>query len=67
MARQDDDIFGAPPRPKTVHEIGQILDALSVDELDERIVLLRAEIERLEAAKAAKQASKAAADLFFKG
>ncbi|MBL8587388.1 MAG: DUF1192 domain-containing protein [Methylobacteriaceae bacterium] len=67
MAREDDDIFGAPPRKKTTHEIGQTLDALSVDELAERIELLQAEIARLEAAKAAKQASKAAADLFFKG
>lgn len=67
MAREDEDPFGAPPRKKTTHEIGQILDALSVDELDERVALLRAEIARLEAAKAAKQASRAAADLFFKG
>lgn len=67
MAREEDDVFGAPPRKKTTHEIGQMLDTLSVDELDERVALLREEIVRLETAKAAKQASKAAADLFFKG
>lgn len=64
MARDDDDPL-APVR-KTVHEIGQPLDALSVDELDERVALLREEIARLEQARAAKQASRAAADLFFK-
>jgi uncharacterized small protein (DUF1192 family) len=66
-AREDDDnIFGAPPRKKTTHEIGQTLDALSVDELDERIALLREEIARLETARGAKQASRAAADSFFR-
>ncbi|CAN2532143.1 hypothetical+protein [Methylocapsa aurea] len=48
------------------HEIGQQLDTLSVAEFDARIALLRAEIERLEQARAAKAASLAAADAFFK-
>ncbi|WP_159726679.1 DUF1192 domain-containing protein [Methylosinus sp. Ce-a6] len=48
------------------HEIGQPLDTLSVAEFDARIALLRAEIERLETARAAKAASLAAADAFFK-
>ena len=48
------------------HEIGQPLEALSVAEFDARIALLRAEIERLETARAAKAASLAAADAFFK-
>ena len=67
MARDDEDPFGAP-RPKTIatHEIGQVLDTLSVHELDERIALLKAEITRLEGARGAKEASKAAADAFFK-
>lgn len=39
------------PRP---HEIGQDLSLLSVDELSERIALLREEIVRLEAERAAK-------------
>jgi uncharacterized small protein (DUF1192 family) len=54
------------PRPKVPHEIGQALDLLSVHELDERIAALQAEIERLEAAKSGKEASKRAADSFFK-
>ena len=52
-------------RPVT-HEIGQGLDTLSVDEIDQRIALLRAEIARLEAARAAKQAALGAADAFFR-
>lgn len=51
---------------KAAHEVGQDLSMLSVEELTERIALLRAEIERLEAAKAKKAASRAAADAFFK-
>ncbi len=54
------------PRPKPVHEIGQDLSLLSVHELDERIEALRAEIARLEAARGAKEASRNAADAFFK-
>lgn len=53
------------PKPKP-HEIGQDLSMLSVFELDERIGLLKEEVARLEAARAAKQASKSAADSFFK-
>ena len=55
------------PRPSPArHEIGQDLSLLSVHELDERIAALRAEIARLEEARARKQASKSAADAFFK-
>jgi len=64
MALTDDDPLA--PLRKPGHEIGQPLDALSVHELAERIDLLRAEIERLEAARLAKQAAQAAADAFFK-
>jgi uncharacterized small protein (DUF1192 family) len=39
---------------------------LSLEELTERIALLRGEIERLEAAAAKKRASKDAANSFFK-
>ncbi len=65
MAAIDDDPF-APPKKKRSHEIGEALDSISVEELGERIVLLRGEIERLEAAVKAKQASKQAAENFFK-
>jgi uncharacterized small protein (DUF1192 family) len=54
------------PKKKLTHEIGQDLTLLSVGELTERIALLKEEIARLEANMASKQASKSAADLFFK-
>jgi uncharacterized small protein (DUF1192 family) len=54
------------PKKKLVHEIGQDLTLLSVGELTERVALLKEEIARLEANMASKQASKSAADLFFK-
>lgn len=60
-AIDDDDL------PKRVHhEIGQDLSLLSVGELRERCDALKAEVDRLEAEIAGKQASKSAADLFFK-
>ncbi|HYJ43420.1 MAG: DUF1192 domain-containing protein [Xanthobacteraceae bacterium] len=54
------------PKKKIAHEIGQELTLLSVGELTERITLLKEEIARLEANMATKQASKSAADMFFK-
>ena len=54
------------PEKKITHEIGQDLTLLSVGELTERVALLKEEIGRLEANMATKQASKSAADLFFK-
>jgi uncharacterized small protein (DUF1192 family) len=54
------------PRKKLVHEIGQDLALLSVEELHERIALLRQEIARLEEAAASKRASLTAASAFFK-
>lgn len=54
------------PARKTVHDIGQDLSLLSVDELKLRIELLKAEIARLEAEAVAKGASRAAADSLFK-
>ena len=63
----DDDPFGATVRPaSTQHQVGQNLDSLSVAELAERADLLRAEIERLDSARRAKEASLRAADAFFK-
>lgn len=56
-----------PPRkPGTAHTIGEDLSRLSEDELATRIGLLRAEISRIEAALAAKKASRNAAASFFK-
>jgi uncharacterized small protein (DUF1192 family) len=54
------------PRKKITHEIGQDLTLLSVAELTERINLMREEIARLEADIARKQATRSAADAFFK-
>lgn len=61
MADEDD-----RPKRKIAHEIGQELALLSVAELEERIALLRDEIARLEAARDRKQASRSAADQFFR-
>jgi uncharacterized small protein (DUF1192 family) len=54
------------PKKKPVHEIGQDLSLLSVEELAERIAALKAEIARLETSMAAKRASRTSADQFFK-
>ncbi len=54
------------PRKKISHEIGQNLTLLSVEELHERIELLKTEIARLEADIKSKQASRSAAEVFFK-
>jgi uncharacterized small protein (DUF1192 family) len=54
------------PKKKIAHEIGQDLTLLSVRELDERIALLKEEIARLEADKFGKNASRQAADQFFR-
>jgi uncharacterized small protein (DUF1192 family) len=63
MAAADDE---DRPKKKIVHELGQDLTLLSVAELNERIALLKDEIGRIEADIKGKQASKSAADLFFK-
>lgn len=62
MALFDDD----KPKRKLVHEIGQDLSLLSVGDLDERILLMKAEILRLEIDRASKEASRSAAESLFK-
>ena len=62
MTIEDDD----RPRKKISHDIGQDLSLLSVEELNERIALLNAEIARLQEAATKKRASKDAANAFFK-
>lgn len=62
MAIEDDD----RPRKKVSHEIGQDLSLLSVEELTERVALLKSEIGRLEEAAARKRASRDAANSVFK-
>ena len=59
----DDD----PRKPvKTAHHVGEDLSALSVEELQWRINLLESEITRLQQAITSKNASRLAADQFFK-
>lgn len=53
-------------RPAPIHQVGMVLDALSVDELELRIGLLKDEIARLEAEIETKTASRSAADAVFK-
>ena len=52
-------------KPKA-HEVGMPIETMSVDELNDRIGMLRAEIERLEAAIVARKQTKDAADSLFK-
>ena len=54
------------PKKKVVHDIGQDLTLLSVEELGARVQLLHDEINRIEADIAQKRASRATADQFFK-
>jgi uncharacterized small protein (DUF1192 family) len=61
-ALEDDD----RPKKKLVHEIGQDLALLSVEELRDRISLLKDEMARLQAELEKKRASRSTADQFFK-
>lgn len=54
------------PKSRRVHEIGQDLSLLSIEELSARISLLNDEVARLRAALDKKRASRSAADQFFK-
>lgn len=62
MAMDDD----RPAPPAGAHVVGEPLAALSIDELETRIVLLEAEILRLEAAIAAKRSTEDAANALFR-
>ena len=67
MAEFDEEsVFGTKRKAPPVHEIGQNLDDLSAPELADRIALLKAEIDRLEQAIAARQATREAARGAFK-
>ncbi|OYX05153.1 MAG: DUF1192 domain-containing protein [Rhizobiales bacterium 32-66-8] len=52
-------------KPKA-HEVGMPLDAMSVEELADRIALLEGEIGRLKAAIGARDATRKAAESIFK-
>jgi uncharacterized small protein (DUF1192 family) len=59
------DLDDAPKKPANM-VIGENLDAISVAELEHRIQALDSEIIRLRAEIAKKQASRNAADAFFR-
>ena len=54
------------PRPKSLMVIGENLDAISIAELEQRIIALDSEIVRIRAKIAKKHLGKTAADLLFK-
>lgn len=64
MAMDWDDLRA--PKPGSVIEIGEPLDALSLAELETRIQALKIEIARVEAELARKRAHEAAASALFK-
>jgi uncharacterized small protein (DUF1192 family) len=59
------DLDDAPKKPANM-VIGENLDSISVTELEQRIQALDSEIKRLRAEIAKKQASRSAADAFFR-
>jgi uncharacterized small protein (DUF1192 family) len=59
-------LFDEAPRKKPVHEIGQDLSLLSVDELRARIALLQEEIARIERELGEKGQSMSAAEALFR-
>lgn len=62
MSLFDDD----RPKKQPAHEIGCDLSLLSADELSARIILLKEEIERLDAERTKKNASRSAAESIFR-
>jgi uncharacterized small protein (DUF1192 family) len=60
------DLDDLEPKKVKAYELGQDLSKLSVGELAELIETLKEEIARVEAARAAKQSSRSAADAAFK-
>lgn len=62
MAFIDDE----PVKKKLAHEIGQDVTLVSIDELAERIGMLRAEIARLETEVEKRRASRSAAEAVFR-
>jgi uncharacterized small protein (DUF1192 family) len=62
MARDEEE----QARKKAVHEIGQDLSLLSAAECEDRIAILEAEVARIRSALTKKQASRNAAERFFK-
>ena len=63
MSLFDEEVSRKKPAP---HAVGEDLSTLSLDELEERVALLKAEIARIEEAAKAKRSSAEIADSFFK-
>ena len=59
----DDDEVRKKP---STHEVGMLLDAMSIEELRQRIALLEGEIGRLKEAIAAREKTRSAAESLFK-
>ena len=59
-------MFDDEVRKPKGHEVGMNLDAMSVEELTDRIAMLEAEMARLRSAIEHKTKSKSAADAFFR-
>lgn len=57
---------GLPPKAKAVNLPGGDLSLLSLEELRERVALLKAEIERCEEAIKAKKGARTDAEAFFR-
>lgn len=55
-----------PVKVRKAHEVGMVLDEMSVEELNSRIEILKGEITRLEEAIVARRASRSTADALFK-
>ncbi len=67
MAVSDEDgVFGVRPVKAAAHLVGENVDSLSVGELDLRIAALHVEIERLQQARAAREATRLAAEQAFR-
>jgi len=62
----EESVFGARPVKPATHVVGENVDALSVHELDARIALLGAEIERLQKARGEREATRLAAEQAFR-
>ncbi len=67
MAGLDEEsAFRARPTKTAAHVVGENVDAMSVGELDVRIASLREEIERLQRARDAREATRLAAEQAFR-
>lgn len=62
----EEDLQRRKARALKTHEVGMVIDTMSIAELETRIGLLREEILRLEKAIAQRQQTRSAAEQLFK-